>query len=285
MNWFKRMFGGDRGTRASARAAAKERLRERCRSLASAAIQLRRTDDNVFSRLGGLPEMPAGFEWPRWNGRPQAFLAQLDLEELHRELPTCLPRAGKLYFFYDQEQAEWGFDPKDAGAWRVLHQPAGEVALVEHRAPEGLAPENIFKLKRVKPQRIEVLPDPQRLPPQNVASDVDVDDYEEVRAEAFAGLERHQLLGFPSPVQNDGMEEECQYASSGVFVGDPEGYEDPRVPELKPGAAEWKLLLQLETDDDLGWMWGDAGTLYFWIRESDALRGDFSRVWMVLQCG
>lgn len=285
MNWFKRMFGWTRGAGASARAADKERLRERCRSLAEAALQLRPTDDKVFSRLGGLPEMPAGFEWPTWNGRPQAFLAQLDLEELHRELHTCLPSAGKLYFFYDQEQAEWGFDPKDVGAWRVLHQPAGDVALVEHRAPAGLAPENIFKPKRVKPQRIDVLPDQQRLPPQSVASDVDIDDYEEVRDEAFAGHTRHQLFGFPSPVQNDGMEEECQYASNGVFVGDPEGYRNPRIPELKPGAAEWKLLLQLETDDDVDWMWGDAGTLYFWIRESDARRGDFSRVWMVLQCG
>ncbi|MCY3002945.1 MAG: YwqG family protein [Planctomycetota bacterium] len=248
-------------------------------------MQLRPTDGNVFSRLGGLPEMPAGFEWPKWNGRPQAFLAQLDLEELHRELHTCLPRAGKLYFFYDQEQAEWGFDPDHAGAWCVLHQPAGEVALVEHRAPAGLAPECIFKPKRVKPQRIEVLPDQDRLPPRTVASDDDIDDYEDFRAEAFAGLRRHQLLGFPSPIQGGGMEEDCQFASNGVRLSSPEDREDPRWQALKAGAAEWKLLLQLESDDDLGWMWGDAGTLYFWIRESDASRGDFSRVWMILQCG
>ena len=39
-----------------------------------------------------------------------------------------------------------------------------------------------------------------------------------------------------------------------------------------------------DTDDDTGWMWGDVGTLYFWIREQDARAGDFSRVWMVFQC-
>lgn len=59
------------------------------------------------------------------------------------------------------------------------------------------------------------------------------------------------------------METECQLASKGIYVGNPEGYQDPLVPELKAGAAEWQLLLQLDTEDDTGWMWRDVGTLYF----------------------
>jgi uncharacterized protein YwqG len=80
------------------------------------------------------------------------------------------------------------------------------------------------------------------------------------------------------------MELDCQLASNGIYVGNPEGYQDPRRAELEAGAAEWKLLLQLDTDDDTGWMWGDTGTLYYWIRESDARRGDFSNVWFSYQC-
>jgi uncharacterized protein YwqG len=44
------------------------------------------------------------------------------------------------------------------------------------------------------------------------------------------------------------------------------------------------LLLQLDTDDDAGMMWCDVGSLYFWIREQDARAGDFSKIWMILQC-
>ena len=57
-----------------------------------------------------------------------------------------------------------------------------------------------------------------------------------------------------------------------------------RAKELRNGAADWRLLLQIDTDDDLGVMWGDGGILYAWIREEDARAGRFDRTWVVLQC-
>lgn len=199
-------------------------------------------------------------------------------------MPSWLPEAGYLYFFYDQEQSVWGFDPKDVGGWCVLYSQADRGGFIEHPAPAGLAAEYVYKPKPVCPHRIDLLPDSQALPRANYDWKRDGDAYVELRSAVFEGSHHHQMLGYPSPVQNDDMEEECQLASNGVYVGNPEGYKDPRVSELKAGAAEWKLLLQLDTDDDTGWMWGDVGTLYFWIRESDARRGDFSKVWMIFQC-
>ena len=81
------------------------------------------------------------------------------------------------------------------------------------------------------------------------------------------------------------MELECQLASNGLYVGDATGYQHPRRFELEGGATDWELLLQLDSDDDADMMWGDAGALYFWIRKQDAETADFSKVWMVLQCG
>jgi uncharacterized protein YwqG len=59
----------------------------------------------------------------------------------------------------------------------------------------------------------------------------------------------------------------------------------PRIKALKDGADEWVLLLQIDTDDALNMMWEDGGLLYFWVRRRDALRGDFSNAWMILQSG
>lgn len=80
------------------------------------------------------------------------------------------------------------------------------------------------------------------------------------------------------------MYEECQLAANGIYCGSPEGRQDPRVPVLMEGADQWKLLVQVDSDDGAGMMWGDMGRLYFWIRREDPAEARFDRVWMVLQC-
>jgi uncharacterized protein YwqG len=259
-------------------------IRKRFGHLAQPAVHLRPEPRTHFSRLGGLPNMPAELPWPEWNRKPQSFLAQLDLAEIHAVLPSFLPASGLLYFFYDQEQSVWGFDPKDIGGWRVLYHPGSSDGIAERTAPVGLAEDFVYKPKPVSAHLIDLLPDSQVLSKSEFDWDRDGDAYQAVREEAFEGITHHQVLGYVTAVQNADMETECQLASNGVYVGSPEGYKDPRVESLRPGASEWKLLLQLDTDDECGWMWGDVGTLYFWVRESDARRGDFSKVWMVFQC-
>ena len=68
------------------------------------------------------------------------------------------------------------------------------------------------------------------------------------------------------------------------YCGDGTGYRSEEGLRLAPGAKDWRLLLQFSSDDDLDVMWGDVGDLYFWVREQDARKGDFSNVWLVLQC-
>lgn len=80
------------------------------------------------------------------------------------------------------------------------------------------------------------------------------------------------------------MELECQLVTNGLYCGDSSGYKDPRAESLKAGAANWKLLLQLVSDDDLGVMWGDSGTVYFWVEEQAASVGRFENTWLILQC-
>lgn len=91
------------------------------------------------------------------------------------------------------------------------------------------------------------------------------------------------MFGWPDLVQNP-MQLECQLTSSGIYTGNPAGYRHPRAAELAPGAADWLLLLQLDSDDEIGWMWGDVGTIYYWIRRQDLAAARFDQVWMIFQC-
>src|SRR6266852_5157072 len=73
------------------------------------------------SKLGGLPDLPAGTSWPEWNDLPQSFLAQIHLDDLHSyDVQRVLPRQDMLWFFYDAQQQTFGENPADAGGWRVL---------------------------------------------------------------------------------------------------------------------------------------------------------------------
>jgi uncharacterized protein YwqG len=91
---------------------------------------------------------------------------------------------------------------------------------------------------------------------------------------------RHQVLGMPAPYQTVEMELECQLASNGIFCGD-EVPESPRVTELSAGAADWRLLLQLQSDEAIGLTMG--GRMYFWIRREDLRDRNFDRVWLICQ--
>ena len=74
--------------------------------------------------------------------------------------------------------------------------------------------------------------------------------------------------------------------TGGVYCGDPSGRKTPQAAALLPGAAQWQLLLQVDSDEEgTGFMWGDMGRIYYWIRESDLRERRFDRSWLILQCG
>ena len=99
-----------------------------------------------------------------------------------------------------------------------------------------------------------------------------------------SGSPSHRMFGHSANVQGD-MQLEAQLVTSGLYGGDPSGDNDPRAKALEAGSSDWVLLLQLDSDDRAGLMWGDAGMLYYWIRLNDLLARRFDRAWMTLQCG
>jgi uncharacterized protein YwqG len=251
------------------------------------------------SRIGGMPDVAPGFEWPRWTPRKQrddkfgqpwhprkpaalGFIAQIDLSELSR-VEEMLPSSGWLYFFYDRYCEPWGFDPADRGCCRVIYTAADRSSLVRMQPPFDLEPQHYAYPCLVDAWPELTLPDEF---PQVEYETAAYDAYHQLRDKLtkVTRLTEHRLLGHPQPIQN-AMELECQLASNGVYCGGIRGYESKKAKVLKSGATEWRLLLQIDTDEDgPGWIWGDCGRIYYWIKKQDLASLRFTDVWLIFQC-
>ena len=255
-------------------------VRELVAPLSIPAVQLVASDLPGRSFLGGSPMSGSEIEWPCRSRKPLTFLASIHLPSLREAYEfEWLPATGCLLFFFDAEEQPWGFDPKDGDGWAVIHVPEGSGVVIPSERQQEV------RHQYVEFRRIDTLPSWERPDVQTLnLSYSEADALCEIAAAVYGDAAAHQVGGYPDPVQGDGMELECQLVSNGIYCGDAAGYQSPEAKRLEDGAKDWKLLLQMASDDDLDVMWGDVGNLYFWIREQDARDGHFERVWTVLQC-
>lgn len=238
------------------------------------------------SRLGGLPHVPPGFEWPRWRDGPLSHLATINLADVAgHDAQKLLPRRGLLRFWYDQDQRAWGFDPKQAGFFRVDYIPslAKSAKWAPATPPEDLTP---FKACSVKFGSGMTVPGWEWMreyaPPGPSIEECEqfMDLEEALKQEA-----EHHMLGHATPEQSP-METECQLVTHGVYCGGDHRVSKKQIAELRKGERDWRLLLQLDTDEKgPDWMWGDMGKLYFWIPAAALRKAEFEKSWMILQCG
>jgi uncharacterized protein YwqG len=241
--------------------------------LAAPAVQAILTPKVGHSWFLGAPQLGDGVAWPEKDGRRLDFLACVDLAEVAAvERVPWLPTSGSLSFFYDREQQPWGFDPADLGSWAVVYQADSPKPQTGHEGRHMM-----FRAIRSIPGsgRSEVM--------HLHLSEPEDDQVYELRESSFGGEAAHQVGGYPEPMQDDDMEFQSQLVSNGIYLGDAKGYHTPLAKSLEPGAASWRLLFQIGSDDKLDFMWGDAGMLYFWIREEDARATRFDRTWLILQ--
>lgn len=234
------------------------------------------------SRFGGPPDLPPGFVWPIWNVTrrggflwrkrikklvPLDFLAQIDLTELSRLAPEAIPiecpKDGMLYFFYDIDEQPRGSRPEHALGFRVAYA-TGFPRLERQSGPpaskSGVPPPSLISVETEW-----ILP--------AVPACLDGDGalgaiYREEVAPALVGADEaggliHRMFGYP----------QCMQDQDDLLEGDPSRL----------------LLMQIDTDRGRagapGWMWGDAGRLYFTIPPADLAKPDLTPIRMRLRCG
>jgi uncharacterized protein YwqG len=222
-----------------------------------------------------------------WGRVPLAFLGQLSLSEVTAAAPLPgWPREGTLAFFYDASWL-WGFSPLHRGHCRVLYFPAS-VALIPTEFPQKLAAGARFPEQPVTFECEWTLPTYLKLN-DGAVNLWKMDEYRELIEKlnsdgANQKDQVHRCGGYPQEIQGD-MRLECQLVTNGIDCGRPAGYRDPRRAELENGAADWRLLVQFDSDEDrLRWIWGDVGRVYFWARQKGIEAADFSNSWAILQC-
>lgn len=232
------------------------------------------------SKVGGNPDLTNENKWPKAeNNKSMSFIAQMNCEVLSNyDTQQLLPKNGLISFFYCADQEAWGFAPKDKSRFKVLYSVETE-NLKNITFPNDLEEHSIFKSNRIDFESCLSLPTWEEDSIEGIIQDEDDDNYSEVSS----GSE-NQIFGYANCVQAP-MELECQLVTNGLFCGDPTGYEDPKAKELEKGKSDWILLLQISSEDDkTEMMWGDSGSIYFWIKKQDLLRKNFDNVWCILQC-
>jgi uncharacterized protein YwqG len=211
------------------------------------------------SKFGGTPYAERGDAWPICGGcgKGLAFIMQAHLDECEKAAategdepkPDDDRRSGLVVFFYCQQCSSWGDIPADLkDAWVVRRYDTPS----ESKAVElaDLSPADL----RTKPCAVMIspavsLPDWESLDTvdpelSNLSASLDHDEPWEPYSSACTevlGEEpscRTQIGGYPSFIQG------------------------ANFPDCSECGQAMRLLMQIDSEDDAGLMWGDAGSVY-----------------------
>ena len=254
------------------------------------------------SRFGGLPDVPAKFEWPTWEMKSEIvekknpfkpgevikigskggmrtmhFLAQIRLEELPdapgREL---LPTNGMLYFFYDSRETL--SDPSIGIGWKVIHDTTPVKDLV--RLKKSPVPKDEADFQPCELTFVSgVSGRNQDLPIKGWDYELEQKWTGVLDEVEGATMPRHRLLGSTRTIQYD-VRYACTWGDNKLTLDD--DVSEKKRATLKKEEADWVLLLQLDHDEATAWHWM-GGRVYFMIRKQDLAAGRFDRVWVEMQ--
>lgn len=244
------------------------RIRRRMEDMAAPTLVAAPSVVPGFSKLGGYPELPKGFDWPEGPEGPLAFLAQFDLQLAHETGgPDWLPGLGAIYLFHDER---WG----TIDQVRIVHSTDEPDA--PRSPPAALKPGLRYLERRVEMIRQASIPSLDWLNEDVRTIDISDSELDELANLPDADLgsgPMHKLGGFPNEIQEEQLALSCEHAVRGLEYR----FGKPVAPEIEAASGEWRLLAQIDSDSKLKMNWGDGGMFYVFIRETDARAGDFSK--------
>jgi len=247
------------------------------------------------SRVGGGADLPEGISWPEWDECPYTFIAQINLAELPQGHTLPLPANGLLSFFYASAAMydDYAFDG-DPTTCKVIYTPSS--SFDELRCLD--IPESLMQADPkvvLSPASIAFVPDlcvPQSesayLEELGLGWDFDHVEYERYWNTFCRSLSQpqmyhsplHRLMGHPDQIQGD-MQNHC--ARMLKWSTFDTGLSDDEKARFAREALEWRLLLQIDSDEATNIDWVGTGRIYFWIRETDLRQSNFDHVICIMQ--
>lgn len=244
-------------------------------------LKLQYTPDDYIelgrSKIGGKPDLPKSVRWPiQDNGKHLAFLAQINFSEISN-IELGFPNQGMLYFFYSEDQEFWGCSQERANDFRTIF--IENIEDIERRSiPSSLTilENRAYLSSKVSFINSYSLPDSEH---DFVTDQLKGFDYAPYMDISTSDECITKLGGHSTNIQGT-MEYECEMVSRGYHWNNiPENVKQ----DIKQSQYQWKLLFQLDSESESQMMWGDAGKLYFWIKEEDMKLHQYDKTWMILQ--
>ncbi len=232
------------------------------------------------SKFGGVPDLPKNVEWfKEKNGKSLSFIAQLNLSEIKNlESSISLPKKGIIYFFYSSEQESWGSDYNDKDKIKVYY--SNDLNNLEKKQiPSDFSEFGIYKSCELTFSNSYSLPSGDN---DFVSKELNREEKDIYDLITYPQV-NHKIFGYSNNIQG-AMEQECELVSKGLHYEDYRAFDSQKKEEFERKEKEWKLLLQIDSDNKTEMMWGDSGRLYFWIKQKDLENLDFDKAWFILQC-
>ena len=237
------------------------------------------------SRAAGEPDLPENADWPLdSSGTPMTFVLQLNLGELAGLDPeNRLPAEGMLFFFAG--------DYDSVVEHKVLHaSPAEMTGAVRKSAPAPTVHERedgAYLPHQLSARAAIDLPGYAYADNDEIEDeDHEWDEYEELgfALEGDKPFATVRMFGYA-----EGQHGDDEYMAALELFGCESTYYPneaiERLTEALGGdreraereVADIVMLAEIDSDQDIGFQWGDSGVLHYFMRKEDLLNGNFER--------
>jgi uncharacterized protein YwqG len=241
------------------------------------------------SKIGGKPDLPKDFEWPKSDNKSMLFCAQYNLSELTKfDKENILPKKGFFYVFLSLD--------RDWKEFNGINQPYKFIFsetenIIRTEFPNDLEENQTFKTAEIEYFQFYTIPDDENYKLFEFEKKYDdfyfyfyqpTDEYliEELYEDSN---KMHQILGYDRSIQSSVVYE---FASKelGLYLAESSEHKK-RWNDILEMSKTYELLLQLDCDDsntDLS-KFGGSGTYYFGLSKTDLEIKNFNDIKMSFQ--